>query len=82
MPRLSTYELCLGAGCLVNTNGTWKRAVVINCTRSIGFDVKLIDTGTYNEILDNVSFHRQIFIKTTSCINSTKRVNTIHHVAV
>ncbi|KAG5320463.1 TUD protein, partial [Pseudoatta argentina] len=53
MPRLSIRELCLGAGCLVNTNGTWKRAVVINCTRSIGFDVKLIDTGMYDEILDN-----------------------------
>ncbi|XP_018353792.1 PREDICTED: maternal protein tudor-like isoform X2 [Trachymyrmex septentrionalis] len=53
MPRLSTRELCLAAGCLVNTNGTWRRAVVINCTRSIGFDVKLIDTGMYDEILDN-----------------------------
>jgi len=80
MPRLSTRELCLAAGCLVNTNGTWRRAVVINCTRSIGFDVKLIDTGMYDEILDNVSFHRQIFIKTT--IDSIKQVNTIHYVAV
>ncbi|XP_071555768.1 protein tudor isoform X1 [Temnothorax nylanderi] len=53
MPRLSTRELCLDAGCLVNTNGTWKRAVVINCTRSVGFDVKFIDTGTYDEILND-----------------------------
>ncbi|KYN20203.1 Maternal protein tudor [Trachymyrmex cornetzi] len=28
MPRLSTRELCLGAGCLVNTNGTWRRAAL------------------------------------------------------
>lgn len=81
MPRLSTRELCLGAGCLVNTNGAWRRAVVINCTRSIGFDIKLIDTGTYDEILDDVSLHRQIFTKTsTSFIDSTMQVYAIHHV--
>ncbi|KYN31432.1 Maternal protein tudor [Trachymyrmex septentrionalis] len=28
MPRLSTRELCLAAGCLVNTNGTWRRAAL------------------------------------------------------
>ncbi|XP_071581520.1 uncharacterized protein [Temnothorax nylanderi] len=55
MPRLSTRELCLGTGCLVYTNGTWKRAVVINCTRSVGFDVKFIDTGAYDEILNDES---------------------------
>lgn len=81
MARLSTRELCLGAGCLVNTNGAWRRAVVINCTRSTGFDIKLIDTGTYDEILDDVSLHRQIFTKTsTSFIDSTMQVYTIHHV--
>ncbi|KAL6267474.1 hypothetical protein P5V15_000550 [Pogonomyrmex californicus] len=53
MPRLSTRELCLGAGCLVSIHGVWKRAVVINCTRSVGFDIKLIDTGTYDEILND-----------------------------
>lgn len=83
MPRLSTRELCLGAGCLVNTNGTWKRAVVVNCTRSIGFDVKFIDTGMYDEILDDVSLHRQIFTETsTGFIDSMMRVNAIHHFAI
>ncbi|KYN07032.1 Maternal protein tudor [Cyphomyrmex costatus] len=28
MLRLSTRELCIGAGCLVNTNGTWRRAAL------------------------------------------------------
>ncbi|XP_014478410.1 PREDICTED: maternal protein tudor-like isoform X3 [Dinoponera quadriceps] len=54
MPRLSSREMRLGAGCLVNANGTWRRAVVINCSRLVGsFDVKLIDTGAYDEILDD-----------------------------
>ncbi|CAL1676055.1 unnamed protein product [Lasius platythorax] len=52
MPRLSTGEICLDAGCLINTNGTWKRAVVINYSQSNEFDVKLIDTGMCQEILD------------------------------
>lgn len=59
MPRLSSREMCLGTGCLVNANGTWKRAVVINCSRFAGsFDVKLIDSGAYDEILDDVSLVR------------------------
>jgi len=41
---------------------------VINCTRSIGFDIKLIDTGTYDEILDNVSLHKQIFTKISAIL--------------
>ncbi|XP_032689380.1 maternal protein tudor-like isoform X3 [Odontomachus brunneus] len=54
MPRLSSREMCLGAGCLVNANGTWRRAVVINSSRLVGsYDVKLIDTGAYDEILDD-----------------------------
>ncbi|XP_070160956.1 protein tudor isoform X1 [Polyergus mexicanus] len=52
MPRLSTNEICLDAGCLINANGTWKRAVVINCSQSNGFYVKLIDTGMCQKILD------------------------------
>jgi len=81
MPRLSTRELCLGAGCLVNTNGTWRRAVVINCTRSIGFDIKLIDTGTYDEILDNVSLHKQIFTKmSASFIDSIYDIQLIPYI--
>lgn len=79
MPRLSTRELCLDAGCLISTSGTWRRAVVVNCTRSVGFDVKFIDTGTYDEILDDVSLQRQIFRKTSKgFIDSTMRVNAIH----
>ncbi|XP_072754733.1 protein tudor isoform X2 [Anoplolepis gracilipes] len=54
MPRLSTGEICLDAGCLINANGTWKRAVVINCSRSNEFYVKLIDTGMCQKILDGV----------------------------
>lgn len=80
MPRLSTRELCLGAGCLVNTSGTWRRAVVINCTRSVGFDVKFIDTGRYDEILDDVSLHRYLPKTFTSFISSMMRVNAIHHI--
>ncbi|XP_019700708.2 maternal protein tudor isoform X3 [Harpegnathos saltator] len=54
MPRLSSREMCLGTGCLVNANGTWRRAVVINCSLLVGsFDIKFIDTGAYDEILDN-----------------------------
>lgn len=60
MPRLSSREMCLGAGCLINANGTWRRAVVINCSRSIRFDVKFIDTGAYDETLDGVSLIKQI----------------------
>lgn len=65
MSRLSTDEICLDAGCLINVNGTWKRAVVINCSQSNGFYVKLIDTGMCQKILDGVSqIFNQMFIKT------------------
>ncbi|XP_043284054.1 tudor domain-containing 6 isoform X2 [Venturia canescens] len=50
MPRLSCREVCLGAGCLVYTDEGWRRAVVINCSRTTGYDVRLIDTGAYDEI--------------------------------
>lgn len=76
MPRLSTGEICLDAGCLINTNGTWKRAVVINYSQSNEFDVKLIDTGMCQEILDGVS---QIFIKTFyKNLDFKMQANTIH----
>lgn len=76
MPRLSTRAICLGAGCLINRNGTWKRAVVINCSRSIGFDVQLIDTGAYDEVLDDVSLFSIANI--TKYLNVKVQVNTIH----
>jgi len=74
MPRLSTREMCLAAGCLVNANGMWKRAVVINCSRSdIGFDIKLIDTGEYNEILDGVSLFNEILQKLITNLKKKKK---------
>jgi len=80
--------MCLAAGCLVNANGMWKRAVVINCSRSVGFDIKFIDTGEYNEILDGVSLFNEILQKLiTNLIKKEKKngrtkeaINTIHHV--
>lgn len=62
MPRLSCHEVCLGAGCLVQTDEGWRRAVVVNCSRTTGFDVRLIDTGANDEIpLNCVSFcHRKV----------------------
>lgn len=61
MPRLSSHELCLGAGCLINANGTWWRAVIVDCSRSARFNVKLIDTGACDEIQDSVSCHIKTF---------------------
>ncbi|XP_017761897.1 PREDICTED: maternal protein tudor [Eufriesea mexicana] len=53
MQRLSTHEICLGTGCLVYSNGIWRRAVISNHSQSTGFDVKFIDTGAYDEILSD-----------------------------
>ncbi|XP_015430080.1 PREDICTED: maternal protein tudor [Dufourea novaeangliae] len=53
MQRLSAHEICLGTGCLVYSNGVWRRAVIGNHSRSTGFDVKFIDTGAYDEILSD-----------------------------
>ncbi|XP_076380024.1 protein tudor isoform X1 [Megalopta genalis] len=53
MQRLSAHEICLGTGCLVYSNGVWRRAVICNHSQSAGFDVKFIDTGAYDEILSN-----------------------------
>ncbi|XP_076177543.1 protein tudor isoform X2 [Ptiloglossa arizonensis] len=53
MQRLSAHEICLGTGCLVYSNGVWRRAVINNHSRSAGFDVKFIDTGAYDEILSD-----------------------------
>ncbi|XP_024937429.1 maternal protein tudor isoform X2 [Cephus cinctus] len=50
MRRLSCHEVCLGAGCLAYSAGLWNRAVVINCSRTTGFEVKFIDTGEIDEI--------------------------------
>lgn len=57
MPRLSSHEMCVGAGCLIFKDGIWRRAVIVNCCEKISFDVKLIDTGAYDKISqDRVSF--------------------------
>ncbi|XP_043252574.1 tudor domain-containing 6-like isoform X2 [Colletes gigas] len=53
MQRLSAHEICLGTGCLVYSNGVWRRAVMNNHSRSAGFQVKFIDTGAYDEILSD-----------------------------
>ncbi|XP_076634241.1 protein tudor isoform X2 [Colletes latitarsis] len=53
MQRLSAHEICLGTGCLVYSNGVWRRAVINNHSRSAGFEVKFIDTGAYDEILSD-----------------------------
>lgn len=57
---MSSHEMCLGAGCLINANGAWRRAVIIDCSRSTRFDVKLIDTGAYDEVQDSVSLFGHI----------------------
>ncbi|OXU22838.1 hypothetical protein TSAR_002680 [Trichomalopsis sarcophagae] len=49
MPRLLCHEVCLGAGCLVNCRGKWRRGVVINFTKS-NYEVRLIDTGEHETI--------------------------------
>lgn len=60
MQRLSAHEICLGTGCLVYSNGVWWRAVINSHSESTGFDVKLIDTGAYDEIFtDSVSFSKE-----------------------
>lgn len=57
MPKLSQREVCLGAGCLIQTCDGWRRAVVINCSQTTGIDVRFIDTGAIDVIpLDRVSF--------------------------
>ena len=57
MPRLSSHEVCLGAGCLVFPDNVWRRAVVVNCSETTNFGVRLIDTGAYDKMsLDCVSF--------------------------
>ncbi|CAK9800681.1 Maternal protein tudor [Anthophora plagiata] len=53
MQRLSTHEICLGTGCLVYSNGVWRRAVISSHSQSTGFDVKFIDTGVYDEIFSD-----------------------------
>ncbi|XP_012147140.2 protein tudor isoform X1 [Megachile rotundata] len=53
MQRLAAHEICLGTGCLVYSNGVWRRAVISNHSRTAGFDVKFIDTGAYDEILSD-----------------------------
>ncbi|CAL7945702.1 unnamed protein product [Xylocopa violacea] len=53
MQQLSTHEICLGTGCLVYSNGVWRRAVISSHIQSTGFDVKFIDTGAYDEILSD-----------------------------
>ncbi|XP_061943074.1 maternal protein tudor isoform X1 [Apis cerana] len=53
MQRLSTHEICLGTGCLVYSNGIWRRAVISNHSQSTGFNVKFIDTGAYDEIFSD-----------------------------
>ncbi|XP_076751739.1 protein tudor [Xylocopa sonorina] len=53
MQQLSTHEICLGTGCLVYSNGVWRRAVISSHVQSTGFDVKFIDTGAYDEILSD-----------------------------
>ncbi|XP_076298392.1 protein tudor-like isoform X2 [Lasioglossum baleicum] len=53
MQRLSAHEICLGTGCLVCSNGIWRRAVICNRSQSAGLDVKFIDTGAYDEILSD-----------------------------
>ncbi|XP_026673866.1 uncharacterized protein LOC108630430 isoform X2 [Ceratina calcarata] len=50
MQRLSTHEICLGTGCLVYSNGVWRRGVINSRSQSTGFDVKFIDTGAYDDI--------------------------------
>lgn len=60
MQRLSTHEICLGTGCLVYSNGIWRRAVISNHSQSTGFNVKFIDTGAYDEIFsDSVSLKKK-----------------------
>ncbi|KOC69222.1 Maternal protein tudor [Habropoda laboriosa] len=53
MQQLSTHEICLGTGCLVYSNGVWRRAVISSHSQSTGFDVKFIDTGVYDEIFSD-----------------------------
>ncbi|XP_076476295.1 protein tudor [Bombus vancouverensis nearcticus] len=53
MQRLSTHEICPGTGCLVDSNGVWRRAVISSRSQSTGFNVKFIDTGEYHEILSD-----------------------------
>ncbi|KAK0158458.1 hypothetical protein PV328_009458 [Microctonus aethiopoides] len=50
MPKLSQREVCLGAGCLIQTCDGWRRAVVINCSQTTGIDVRFIDTGAIDVI--------------------------------
>ncbi|XP_050584863.1 maternal protein tudor isoform X2 [Bombus affinis] len=51
--RLSIHEICPGTGCLVYSNGVWRRAVINSHSQSTGFNVKFIDTGAYHEILSD-----------------------------
>ncbi|XP_043597513.1 maternal protein tudor-like isoform X1 [Bombus pyrosoma] len=53
MQRLSSHEICPGTGCLVYSNGVWRRAVISSHSQSTGFNVKFIDTGAYHEILSD-----------------------------
>ncbi|XP_071861857.1 protein tudor isoform X2 [Bombus fervidus] len=54
MQRLSIHEICPGTGCLVYSNGVWRRAVINSrYSQSTGFNVKFIDTGAYHEILSD-----------------------------
>nr|XP_034196257.1 maternal protein tudor-like isoform X2 [Osmia lignaria]XP_034196258.1 maternal protein tudor-like isoform X2 [Osmia lignaria] len=53
MQRLAAHEICLGTGCLIYSNGVWRRAVINNHSRTAGFDVKFIDTGACDEILSD-----------------------------
>ncbi|KAF7992946.1 hypothetical protein HCN44_005727 [Aphidius gifuensis] len=51
MKKLSVREVThLGAGCLVQIDKEWQRAVVIDCSQQSGFNVRLIDTGEYQKI--------------------------------
>lgn len=60
MQRLSIHEICLGTGCLVCSNGVWRRAVISNHSQSTGCYVKFIDTGACDEIFSNsVSFSKK-----------------------
>ncbi|KAF3429302.1 hypothetical protein E2986_02688 [Frieseomelitta varia] len=53
MQRLSIHEICLGTGCLVCSNGVWRRAVISSHSQSTGCYVKFIDTGACDEIFSN-----------------------------
>lgn len=67
MPRLLCHEVCLGAGCLVNCRGKWRRGVVIKFTKS-NYEVRLIDTGE----------HETISLKSVSLILQKKRQHKVH----